>query len=538
MPPHKHNESGRHATLVAAGILLSRLMGLVRQRLFAHYLGSSPAAAAFTAAMRIPNLLQNLLGEGVLSASFIPVYAGLRAQSKEDEADEVAGAVFGLLALVTGVSVAVGLLAAPVLVELIAPGFVGSTRELTVELTRILFPATGVLVLSAWCLGVLNSHRRFFLSYAAPVVWNVCIIFALVVFRRRSADELALWAAWGVVVGGLAQFAAQVPATLKVMRRFRPSLSTASAGVRQVLKSFPPAFASRGVVQVSAYVDVAYASLISERGVAVLSYAQTIALLPVSLFGMAISAAELPAMSEEASSDALRSRLTQALDRLAFFVVPSAVAFVLLGDVIAGLLLQSGRFTAADTRLAWYVLVGASFGLLGQTRGRLYASTFFALKDTRTPLKFAVVRVVLGIGLGFVAVRLLPGWLGLPFELGTAGVTATTAATAWLECWLLKRRLAATVGAVAGTARTHRLIWLAALVAGVCALVPRVLAVWQFGAESVGEWGGQVLPPPQVPVVVMAPLCLGIFGLVYFALSASLGIAQARAVFRRISSRF
>lgn len=168
--------------MVAAGILASRLIGLVRGLVFARYFSTSAAADAFTAALRIPNLLQNLFGEGVLSASFIPVYAGLLARNDRERANRVAGAVLALLALVVSLLVLAGVLATPVLIELIAPGFTGATRELTIRLVRILFPGAGLLVLSAWCLGILNSHHRFFLSYVSPVIWNVSIIVALAVY--------------------------------------------------------------------------------------------------------------------------------------------------------------------------------------------------------------------------------------------------------------------------------------------------------------------------------------------------------------------
>src|ERR1043165_6754352 len=161
----------RGAVFVAAGILLSRLAGLVRLQVFAHYFGlESDAADAFNAAFRIPNFLQNLFGEGALSASFIPVYAALVARGDRRDADRVAGAVGSLLALLVSVLVLLGVLATPLLIDAIAPGFKGDKRELTVQLVRILFPGAGLLVLSAWCLGVLNSHHRFLLSYTAPVM--------------------------------------------------------------------------------------------------------------------------------------------------------------------------------------------------------------------------------------------------------------------------------------------------------------------------------------------------------------------------------
>src|SRR5438876_507799 len=197
---------GGAAALVAAGILLSRLAGLVRQRALALYLGTSPAADAYTAGFRIPNVLQNLLGEGVLSASFIPVYAALRAKGSEEEARKVAGAVAGLLSVVVGVFALAGVLATPWLIAAIAPGFTGDTRALAITLVRIFFPGISLLVLSAFCLGVLNSHHRFFLSYAAPVVWSAAIVVALVVGAHvdtRAPARLAVWAAWGTVAGGV-----------------------------------------------------------------------------------------------------------------------------------------------------------------------------------------------------------------------------------------------------------------------------------------------------------------------------------------------
>src|SRR5262249_173942 len=168
------------AVLVAAGILLSRLAGFVRLRVFAHYFGlQSDAADAFNAAFRIPNFLQNLFGEGALSASFIPVYASLLGRASKEEPDQVSGPVGALLALVVAVLVRAGLVATPLLIGVLAPGFVGEKRALTIHIVRILFPGAGLLVLSSWCLGVLNSHRRFLLSYAAPIVWNAAMITAL-----------------------------------------------------------------------------------------------------------------------------------------------------------------------------------------------------------------------------------------------------------------------------------------------------------------------------------------------------------------------
>src|SRR4051794_82405 len=205
MPPSSSSErsAARAPALVAAGILLSRAAGLVRVSVFAHYFGQrSDAADAFNAAFRIPNLLQNLFGEGALSASFIPVYAGLLARGEEEQADRVARSVFVLLALVTSAFVLVGVALAPQFIDLIAPGFSGPKRQLTTTLVRVLFPGAGLLVVSAWCLGILNSHRKFFISYSAPVIWNAAMIVTLIMFGNgRSPERLAVLLAAGSVVG-------------------------------------------------------------------------------------------------------------------------------------------------------------------------------------------------------------------------------------------------------------------------------------------------------------------------------------------------
>ena len=518
-------------------------MGLVRQKLFAHFLGNGLEAAAFAAATRIPNVLQNLLGEGVLSASFIPVYAGLRSKKEDEEARKVAGAVFGLLCLLVGLMVGLGVLAAPLLVDVIAPGYSGPSRELTIRLVRLIFPGTGVLVLSAWCLGILNSHKKFFLSYAAPVVWNGCIIGALLLAHGETQDTIVTWAAWGTVFGSIAQFVVQLPNVLALLGGFAPKPSLAMPSVRQVVKGFLPAVMARGVVQVSSWVDIAYASLISERAVSALTYAQTIALLPVSLFGMAISAAELPEMSADAMKSveertkAIRERLGAGLERMAFFVVPSAVAFLLLGDLIAAALLESGKFTAADSRFTWYLLIGSGVALSAQTSGRLYSSAFYALKDTRTPLKFAAIRVTLGIALGYYAVRILPGQLGLPEHLGAVFITVTTGVTAWLEMLLLRRTLHRELGGLPSTGPQLAKVWPAAILAGLIALGVKLWLGSKFGVVSTTatEWGGTFFAPPELPRIPMSLGLLALYSVLYGIFCAVLKVPQANAIIRRIA---
>lgn len=522
--PDASARGSRHAVLVAAGIFLSRIFGLLRQRVLAHYLGLSGASDAFGAAFRIPNFLQNLLGEGVLSASFIPVYARLQAENRGREAERLANAVLGLLALVTSLVVLAGILLAGPLTDVVAAGFAAEKRALTIRLVRILFPGAGALVLSAWCLGVLNSHRRFFLSYAAPVVWNVGIILTVMLAGGRTDETgAAVAAAVGSVIGSAVQFFVQLPTVIGLLRGLRPRLDVGSADVRTVLRNFGPVFVSRGAVQISAFVDIILASYLGDGPVAALGMAQVLYTLPVSLFGMSVSAAELPEMSRATGSGqdvaaALRQRLDAGLRQIAFFVVPSATAFLAFGGVIAAALFQTGRFTALDSRYVWAILAGSAVGLLAATMGRLYNSAYYALRDTRTPLRFALVRVLLTSGLGYLCAIPLPPALGLDPRWGAAGLTASAGIAGWIEFLLLRRGLNRRIGP-SGLPLSHQArLWIAALGATVLGLGV-ALVTSSFG------------PIPRA-FLILAP-----FGSAYLGLTLAIRTPEAHALIRRLWPR-
>jgi putative peptidoglycan lipid II flippase len=490
------------------------MAGLIRVSVFAHYFGQrSDAADAFNAAFRIPNLLQNLFGEGALSASFIPVYAGLLARGEQEQADRVARAIFVLLSLVTAVLVMAGVLLAPLFIDIIAPGFSGPKRQLTTTLVRILFPGAGLLVISAWCLGVLNSHRKFFISYTAPVIWNAAMIGTLLVFGQgRSLERLAVILAFGSVAGSALQFAVQLPAVLGVLRGSSRggSALTLTPGVRSVVRNFGPAFVSRGVVQISAYIDTLLASLLPTGAVTALMNAQVLYTLPVSLFGISISAAELPAMSgvagdERARGDALRARLGPALQRIAFFVVPSATVFLVFGDVIAAAILQHGRFRPEDATYVWGILAGSAVGLLASTMGRLYSAAYYAMGDTRAPLRFAMIRVSLATALGYLFALVVPPRLGINPQWGAAGLTVSAGIAGWCEFALLRRSLNRRIGHTeVGAGRLARL-WIAAFLAAAVG--------WAVRTEVTG-----------VHPALRAALVLGPFGIVFLGVAAMLKV--------------
>ncbi len=539
------SEMRRHSSLVAAGIGLSRLSGLVRDAALAFFLGANVGADAFRAALRIPNFLQNLLGEGVLSASFIPTYARLLEEGREEDAGRVAGAVLGLLAMLAGVLVLLGVAFARPLTIVLTPGFAGDRLELTVTLVRIMFPGIGVLVISAWCLGVLNSHRRFFLSYVAPVLWNVGILAVLFGLGATAVLEPALAAGAGVVLGGLLQVAVQVPSVRRVLRgSLRPSLDIHLPGVRQVLRAFGPIVLGRGVVQVAALLDLVVASLLAVGAVAVLGYAQTLYLLPIALFGMSVAAAELPSLStrDPEAREALTSRLDTGLGRSSFFVLGTTVGFVLLGGHIVRAIYGRGEFDAATTMQVGIVLGVYSFGLLAATGSRLLQSVLYASDDARTPATVAIVRVAVALAIGVplmfnldqfvvdlaepfgfrladdgVVPTLRPVDEGLrdaatnQLRLGALGLAAGSAVGAWIEYVLLRRSVRgrfADVRLAGGT--LPRLLAAGVLAALVILVLIRVL--------------------PDLPAVVDLIVIGGLGGGVYVGVCWTLRVPEARSL--------
>jgi putative peptidoglycan lipid II flippase len=548
--------STRGSLLVAAGIFLSRCAGLIREMVIASFLGNSAAADAFKAALRIPNLMQNLLGEGVLSASFIPVYARLRAEGRDDEAGRLAGAIAGLLAALTGVVSLVGVLLADPLTSVLVPGFAAGKHELTVQLTRIMFPGIGFLVLSAWCLGVLNSHKRFFLSYVAPVLWNVAQVAALVagvlvVGGHTTADDqwdLAVALSWGVLVGGVLQFGLQLRPVSRLLGGVRVNLDTGSEWVRSVLGRFTPVLVGRGAIQIMAWVDLWLASFLVSGAVSTLTYTMVLYLLPVSLFGMSVAAAELPDMSQVEVNDPetrrrFRLRLEEGMARIGWYVAFTATMFVVVGDVIVAALFERGEFTRADTVAVWLTLAVLAVGLLPATSSRLLQNGLYALDDPRTPARLGVLSVVLSAIVGvafmfpldrlFVGPASVEGWGDIvaagplppavrvnPAEiprLGIVGLAIGAAVARWVEYRMLSTALAWRVGRTKMAGR-----WLGPIAIG-CAVASGVA----FLAELVFA---------PVPDLVEVVLVVGPAGLAYMAVTHRLGVPESRATVARLAA--
>jgi len=535
-------QSGRNAALVGAGILLSRLSGIIREVALRGYLGTTASADAFGAGLQIPKVLQNLLGEGSLSASFIPVYSQMLDRD-EREAGRMAGAVAGLITLVTAVAVFLGVILARPLTRILAPGFTGEKFELTVDLTRIMVGGVGFIVLAAWCLGVLNAHRKFFLSYVAPVVWNAAIIIAVVSagMRELTGAEIAEAAAWGVLIGGLLQFLIQLPAVIRTAPEIRLSISTRVPGVALVARRFVPAVAARGIVTLTAYIDLILASLLATGAVAILGAAQVLYLLPISVFALSVAAAELPELSRETDQrGVIFERLDLGLQRVSFFMVYSAVAFVTMGPLIVSALFQRGEFTSDDTIAVWLTVAAFAFGLVPAGLSRLLQNTCYAIGDVKGPAKIAGIRALFAVGIGavlmfqFDQIAVIDGTLyqvgDLPnfslaseearefgdyTRLGAVGLAIGAAISSWVEMALLQQRVHGDFGFTAPIRpAVRRLILPGAVTAGLGAGLTMLL------------WG--------VPSILGAILAVGASGAIYVLLSNRTGNPAASGLLRPI----
>ncbi|HKH03647.1 MAG TPA: murein biosynthesis integral membrane protein MurJ [Acidimicrobiales bacterium] len=541
--------SRKSSFLVAAGILLSRTAGLIREVAIGGYLGTTAAADAFKAALRIPNLMQNLLGEGVLSASFIPVYAKLRSDGDEKSARQLAASVAGLLVAMTGLISLIGVLFARPITTVLVTGWSDEKFDLTVELVRIMFPGIGFLVLSAWCLGVLNSHRKFFLSYVAPVLWNAAQIGLLVAVALTGAGtrDLAVALSYGVLIGGVAQLAIQLPAVHQLLGHIRFSLRTRHRPVRSVIGRFGPVVMGRGVVQILGYVDLWLASFLADGAVSTLTFGQVLYLLPISVFGMSVAAAELPDLSSVQVHDPdtrrdFRRRMEAGMARILFYVAPTTTLFIVVGDVIARALFQRGQINSADTYAIWLVVAAFSLGLPATTASRLQQNALYALGDARTPARLAALRVVIaavvGLALMFPFDRLtivdgnITGWGdmlalgplppdvrdstgGIP-HLGIVGLALGAAVSSWVEYRLLSTALAWRIG------RSHlggR--WLNPIAAGCLAMaIVALAALLVFGDRH---------------AIIAAALVLGPAGVTYLAITRRLGVPEAEVMTARLS---
>ena len=426
------------AGLIGAATFTSRILGFIRDMVLAQLFGASAAADAFYVAYRIPNLLRELFAEGSMSSAFIPVFTEYHTLRSKKETWELASAAFTtLLTIVTFVTL-LGIIAAPGIVWLLAPGFHNEAAQLatTTLLTQVMFPYLLFVSLAALAMGILNSLRAFAVPALAPVFFNIFVIsFAL--FVTPFFDQPIIGVGVGIVIGGLAQFVIQLPAVhrrgLLFSWRFRPG----HPGVKQMGRLIVPTLLGLSVTQINLTVSTILASYF-EGGPTYLFYGMRLIQFPLGIFGVALATAILPTLSTQAASgamDDLRNTINYGLRMILFIILPAMIGLMLLGKPIIHIFFEHGAFTAQDTSGTAAALFAFSFGLWAFASYRILATAFYSLQDTKTPAIAAIVGMCVNVLLAFLLMQTLE-FVGLALATACASMV-----NAGILITLLNRRI-------------------------------------------------------------------------------------------------
>ena len=435
---HDQRPLTRTAGVIGLATLLSRMLGLVREMAVAWIFGAREAADAFYVAFRLPNLFRELVAEGSMSAGFIPVFTQYLSTRSRQEARLLANASFSVLCTILAGFSLLGLLAAPWLVRAIAPGFVSDPHklELTVVLTRIMFPFLLFIGLAALTMGILNSLRSFRAPALASSAFNVCVI-ATTVGLAPWLSEPVIAVALGVLVGGLAQLAVQLPSLSANGMAFRWQWAPTHPGLRRMLWLILPTTIGLSVSQVNLVVSTLLASLLPEGSVSYLNYAMRLIQFPLGLFGVAVATAILPMLATHANrgeEDALQETTTYGLRLVFFITAPSMAGLILLREPIIQLLFQHGVFDAAAVEGTARALIAYAVGLWAFAGVRVVVQAFYARQDTRTPVRIAIVVMLMNILLSLALMGPLQH-----AGLALAASLASMIHFVWL-LWMLDRR--------------------------------------------------------------------------------------------------
>jgi putative peptidoglycan lipid II flippase len=419
--------------------LLSRVFGYVRDLLLAAILGAAGSSDAFIIALRIPSLLRRLVGEGAMTAAFVPVFARQLRDAPPREAERFAGRAFGTLALLLGLLTLAGVLLSPLIVRGVAWGFLDSAGkwELTVSLNRLMFPYLFFIGLAALAMAILNSLGSFAVPAFTPVLLNLSIILSALLVAPHL-EEPAYAFAGGVLLGGFLQLVFQLPFLRARGIRIRPRLGLQDPAVRRVGMLMVPGFVGVGVYQINLIVDAQFASFLADGSVSWLYYGDRITELVLGVFAISLSTVVLPTLSRhfaEGDAGKVAETLSGALRLVAFIAVPATVGLVLLRDPIVQVLFQRGEFGPEDTVQTGWALLGYGVGLLPFSAVKMLAPAFYAQEDTRTPVKVAAA--CLGFHVAVCALLIGP--------LGHTGIALATSLASTLNMllltWILARRI-------------------------------------------------------------------------------------------------
>lgn len=496
---------------IGLATLASRILGFARDMVVARAFGAGPVTDAFFVAFRIPNLLRRLLAEGALATAILPVFAQYLARDSREGFVRMVRAVTGAAMVTLCLVSALGMLLAPWIVKVMAPGWAADAGQIGLAsgLTRVMFPYLVMVGLAALAMGVLNAHHRFFTAALGPAVLNVAMILAVLFLAGTMAPPI-LSLAVGVLVGGAGQLLVQLPELRRLGVPLRSSAEWTHPAVRMIATRLWPAAFALAAVQVTVLVNTLLASLLPEGSVSYLYYADRVMEFPLGIFGIALATASLPSMAAQAARGeqaALRETVSFSLRISAFVSVPAAVGLVALGHPIVTLLFRRGEFSAPDAILTTQALLGYAVGLPAFSATRLCAQTFYALGDTRTPVWAGLVSVAANIVLA----------LALMSPLRHAGLALASSLSSYLNLillyWLLRRRLgrlgsretAVSLGRT-GLASMPLLLW--CLWAG-----SRLGAAWSGAWWTLGALGVGVVIYAAVAAALRAPELSALLGM-------------------------
>ena len=454
--------------IISSGTFLSRIFGFIRDMVIAGMFGAGFATDAFFVAFKIPNLLRHLLGEGALSAAFIPLFTEYHTLKSEKDAWDFANAVISALALLLAVITVVGLIFMPWIVTVLAPGFRNSPGkfELTVYLTRITFPYLFFICLTATCMGILNSLRHFVVTAYSPVLLNLALIAAalwLSPYIEPPISGLAI----GVMFGGVLQLSAHAIALKKSGMPFRFDFSLNHPGIKKVAFLMLPFVLGLGVTQINLFIDSLMASFLKEGAVSYLYYADRIVQFPLATFGIAFGTAILPSLSRLAAKnqlDEIRDTLSFGLRFTFFITIPAMVALAILAKPIITILFERGKFGAADSANTAGALVAYTIGLWAFSGIKILAPAYYSMKDTKTPVRIAIVAMLSNVVLNLILMR----------PLQHMGIALATSLSATINIALLIYYLEARVGRLDWhnvAVSLLRIIFAATIMGGACYLM-------------------------------------------------------------------
>jgi putative peptidoglycan lipid II flippase len=495
--PERANQEGankeranlaRSAGVASAAIFLSRITGLVRESVMSSLFGagSSPVMDAFNLGFRIPNLTRDLFAEGALSSAFVPTFTKYLTTKGQGEAHHLYNLVATTLMLIVGTICLLGILFSPLLVEAMASSFhqIPGKFELTVKLTRIMFPFLILVALAAQAMGVLNACNLFGIPALSSVCFNVgSVAFGVLLGRLFFGLEPILGMAWGVVIGGLLQLVSQVPSLVREGFRYAPAFDFSHPGLRTILKLMGPAILGNASVQINVFVNTNFATSLTDAAghamngpVTWLSYAFRFMQLPLGLFGVAIASATLPSISRSAAAGNLqefRHTIRNALSLVMLLTIPSAVGLVVLGRSMIGAVYQHGKFQASDTEQTALALSCYAVGLTGYSAVKILAPAFYALNDARTPMNVSLFSILVNFVTAYSLIHFL--------HFGPAGLALSTSIVALINFTILLLLLRARIGGVEGAALALNFVKIAAsaaVMAGVCWLVSSAVHHW------------------------------------------------------------